>query len=231
MPIIEPAPPEDPLSHGDILKGIALFATPPEWTDVKKAAKNVDALGCLVVSRPCILQNKNRKQVIALAIDKYLENVPDVSTLDLVLDFLEGARDGMDAPDSFYLGQIPDLGAGRLRARLDSFHSIRLPETAELKRLLPTLRVGRLCADFHRDLHTRVFSTFASLGFEDISWFTNEDLEWVISVGDAEEGDLRASIEKAKSGAASLDKPTKALADHQSRLKRFKEERERRKKT
>src|SRR5690348_10384076 len=126
MPIIEPARPGAPLTQGDILSGIALFATKGSWDEKGGQASVVKFELCLVLSRPCVAAHK--KHVVVAAVAKFPDNVPkNLDTFEKVLDFLTGARDGGSSPDVFYLGQIPGRSR-RFCARLDSFHTIEVPE-------------------------------------------------------------------------------------------------------
>jgi hypothetical protein len=185
MPIIEPARPGTPLTQGDILSGVTLFATKGSWKEEGGQAAATRSDLCLVLSRPCVAAHK--KHVVVAAIAKYPDAVPKgLDTFDKVLDFLTGARDGNASPDVFYLGQFPGR-TGRYCARLDSLHTIEVPEDgAHRARFLSTRRAMTLHPDFARDLHLRIFGTFASLGFDDHRWPSTEDLQWLVTQGQAD---------------------------------------------
>ena len=131
MPIIEPARSGAPLTQGDILSGIALFATKGSWDEKGGQASVVKSELCLVLSRPCVAAHK--KHVVVASVAKFPDNVPkNLDNFEKVLDFLTGARDGGSSPDVFYLGQLRGR-SGRFCARLDSFHTIEVPEEGELR--------------------------------------------------------------------------------------------------
>lgn len=185
MPIIEPARPGTPLTQGDILRSVALFATKGSWDDQGGQAAVTKSDVCLVLSRPCVAAQK--KHVVVAAIAKYPDAVPKgLDTFGKVLDFLTGARDGTSSPDVFYLGQFPGHN-GRFCARLDSLHTIEVPEAPDQRSaFLAARRLVTLHPDFARDLHLRIFGTFASLGFEDYRWPSTEDLQWLVTQGQAD---------------------------------------------
>jgi hypothetical protein len=185
MPIIESPIPTSPLSQGDILKGIALFATKEAWLEAGGEPLKAPFKMCLVMSRPCVLTHK--AYAIVAGIEKYQDSVPKgVDNFDDVRDFLTVARDGTTAPDVFYLGQLPGL-TGRFCARLDSLHPIEIPADPSVRqKFLNERRAATLHPDFARDLHVRLFNTFANLGFDDHRWFSDQDLEWLVSQGSAD---------------------------------------------
>src|ERR1700730_7053236 len=182
MSIIEPARSGAPLTQGDLLSGIALFATKGSWDENGGQASVVKSELCLVLSRPCVAAHK--KHVVVAAVAKFPDNLPkNIDSFDRVLDFLTGARDGGSSPDVFYLGQLPGR-SGRYCARLDSFHTIEVPDgKQERDQFLEARRTLTLPSDFARDLHVRVFGAFASLGFDDHSWPSTEDLQWLGNQG------------------------------------------------
>src|SRR5262249_28021750 len=175
LPIIQTSPADAPLTQGDILSGVTLFATKGSWEDKGGQAAVTRFDLCLVLSRPCVAAHK--KHVVVAGVAKYPDAVPKgIDSFDKVLDFLTGARDGGGSPDVFYLGQLPGL-AGRFCARLDSLHTIEVPEGAEQRvRFLAARRLATLQPDFARDLHLRVLNAFANLGFDDYRWPATEDL-------------------------------------------------------
>jgi hypothetical protein len=185
MPILELPRPETPLSQGDILSGVRLFATQGSWEEKGGQAVAARFELSVVLSRPCVAAHK--KHVIVAGVAKYPDAVPKgLDSFEKVLDFLTSARDGLGSPDVFYLGQLPQR-SGRFCARLDALHTIEVPEEREARtRFLMERRVATLSPDFARDLHLRLFSSFASLGFDDHRWLSTEDLQWLVSEGRAE---------------------------------------------
>ena len=183
MPIIEPTSGDVPLSQGDILNGVPLIKT--EATDTGFGSVRSKARLSMVLSRPCNLQHK--ENVIVAEIHQYSESVPrSVETLDEALDFLTDLRDGISSPDRFYLGEIP-MESGRFVAMLDSAYTINATD----KRSLLAYRVASLNDAFQRDLHVRLLTAFASLGFDDVDWVPTSDLELLKSIGDGQLAKLR----------------------------------------
>ncbi len=230
MPIIEEPIPGSPLSQGDILKGIRLFETGGDWKMSQCLADKYCA--CLVLSRPCVVFHKER--LVVAAVRKYAENPPtSVTTFKDVMDFLAVIRDGIKTPDGIYLGQIAQLGAGRYSAQLDSIHTLVLPtETRVRGELVKSHRIGRLTADFARDLHTRIFTAFAVQGFDDFRWYSDEDLRWVVSTGKAELAACEAELNKASASGFKNDSEKKSLEskfnDRKATIQPFEEELEKR---
>jgi hypothetical protein len=180
MPILVNAPPESPLSQGDLLKGVSLYFTGDDWAESGgKANQHAKSALALVISRPCVLANKGNFTV-ALVEKFAVQITPDKDDVDAkrVRHLLEKLRDGTESPDCFYLGELPGQEEGRYRAKLDSLHSIKLP-SSNLQPFLEQNRVATLSEDFLRDLHVRIFSTFSKLGFDDISWYSTKDLQWL----------------------------------------------------
>jgi hypothetical protein len=204
MPIIEPARPGAPLTQGDLLNGVALFATKGSWEERGGQASAVKSELCLVLSRPCVAAHK--KHVVVAAVAKFPDNVPkNIDSFDKVLDFLTGARDGGSSPDVFYLGQLPGR-SGRFCARLDSFHTIEIPEEGDQRmQFLAARRTLTLHPDFARDLHMRVFGAFASLGFDDHSWPSTEDLQWLVNQGQADMATATVLVRQLEAQKASRD--------------------------
>lgn len=239
MPIIEPVPIEVPLSQGNILKGVRLFATAECWNATGGQPADVRTKLCLVLSRPCVAQHK--RHVTVAAIERYKGNVPgDIKTFDDILGFLVDTRDGVESPDVFYLGEIP-AEKGRFCARLDSVHSMEVPGDPLLRQqFLTDCRVGRLHIDFARDLHARIFRAFASLGFDDLRWFATPDLEWLVGRGRAELAETEQDLHqkqtvKAQKGFEGKEYPPKeiekaeaALAELRAKLAPYEEELRRR---
>jgi hypothetical protein len=182
MPIIELPSASAPLSQGDILEGIDLYATANSADSDGGTAKRFSSTKCLVLSRPCNLAHK--PNVVVAAVDKYADNIPkEIDSFGELLDFLNEMRDGEFAPDVFYLGHLPDRD-GRFCCRFDALFSIEIPKDyAERQAFATKRRIATLNADFLRDLHLRLFRAFASLGFDDHRWMSDPDLSLLVSRG------------------------------------------------
>jgi hypothetical protein len=191
MPIIETADADSPLTQGDVLQGATLAATakPYDRGELIQTAHRY----CLVISRPCVCAHK--RYVVVAAVAKYDSALPAdfEKTIDNAIDWLTSARDGRDAPDRFYLGQIEGQ-TGRFCALLDSLHTIELPEAqAERQDVVRRTRIGRLSRDFANDLHVRIFASYSRLGFDDHRWMSDVDLGWLIGIGQAEIAKVNAA--------------------------------------
>lgn len=182
MPIIDRPVNSQPLSQGDILQNVNLYATKDFSSGKGGDSVRTEHKDCMVLSRSCVAEHK--RSVIVAAVEKYPDSPPRaVQSFDDVRKFLVGLRDGRDSPDRFYLGQLPGR-QGRFCARLDAVHCIEKPAGSDqLADFLRDRRIGSLNGDFVRDLHLRIFTTFASLGFDDHSWLSDQDLTWLVESG------------------------------------------------
>jgi hypothetical protein len=194
MSIIEPHDPNRPLSQGDVLQGVSIFITKDSGAEWGGEARKTAHRLCLIISRPCVVGHK--PNAIVAAIEKMADNVPrEVVTFEDILGFLTDLRDGTDSPDVFYLGQISGYD-GRFGARLDLLHTIQIPAESEQRAFTDAKRIGHLQDEFARDLHTRLFRAFATLGFDDHRWMSTQDLNWLVSRGRRER--LEAEVETAR---------------------------------
>jgi hypothetical protein len=203
MPIIEPPIPDRSLTQGDVLKGVTLFLTKESTATAGGEHQKTSHKLCLVISRPCVVGHK--PNAIVAAIEKMQDNVPDdVKTFKDIRDFLTDLRDGEGAPDVFYLGQVPGF-EGRYSARLDSLHTIQIPDAAHMRAFTDQRRVGRLHDDFVRDLHTRIFRAFSTLGFDDDRWLSTQDLTWMVSRGQQEILEAEAALQSARTALSGAE--------------------------
>ncbi|HEV3387352.1 MAG TPA: hypothetical protein VG097_21210 [Gemmata sp.] len=213
MPIVELCSEGHPLNQGDILRDITLFVTKNSWIEKGFAAKAPFKL-CLVVSRPCVIENK--QHITVIGVEKYPEDTPrEIDSFDKVLDFMTGARDGVTSPDVFYLGQLPGL-SGRYCARLDSFHDIEIPpvvDKATRSSFLATARIATLSPDFLRALHSRLFGAFANMGFDDCGWPSTEDLTWIVTQGQADISKLEGQLKQQQANKLSREAEGKKFDD------------------
>jgi hypothetical protein len=204
MPIIELARTDAPLTQGDILSGVPLYLTGEGSAETGGESARSPAKLCLVLSRPCVAAHK--KQVVVAAIEKYPDNTPrGLDSFDKVLDFLTSVRDGGWSPDLFYLGQLPER-TGRFCARLDALFTVEIPSDNQARKaFLAQRRVLTLHPDFARDLHLRLFNAFASLGFDDHSWPSTEDLQWLVAQGQADVTAAQLTVRQQQALQASRD--------------------------
>ena len=204
MPIIELPARSEPLSQGDVLEGVRLFATATSWDADGGTSQKAPHKLCLVLSRPCVAAHK--KHVTVAGIEKYPDQVPkDVDSFAKVRAFLTDMRDGFGSPDIFYLGQLPNR-TGRFCARLDALYCVEVPgEPSDLENFLARTRIGSLSDDFVRDLHLRVFMAVASLGFHDNKWLSDGDLNWLVEVGEKEVKTAELELQSAKAEKSGRD--------------------------
>ncbi len=234
MPILRLPKNDAPLTQGDVLQGLHLYATGCDWAD-RGSPERLDQCDLsLVVSRPCAIIHK--RQILVAAVKPIKEKPQDAETFEKVKGFLTQLRDGYRRPDRFYLGQIPDLSEGRYYAHLDSFHTVAVPPPHELEEFLKYGRIATLVEDFRRDLHMRILSAVADLGFSDFGWYSDEDLNWLMRKGreklhhmkkelEGKEGELAevhaSGAAKSKSHVEHLENSIKTF---QPKVQEFQEE-------
>ncbi len=202
MPIIEPPGESQQLSQGDILSDVSLFVTKQGWNNNGGEFKKSPFKFCLVLSRPCALEH--RLKVVVAGVTKFPDIVPkDADTFKKVKDLLEYMRDGGESPDIFYVGQLPER-EGRFCARLDAIFTIQVPSAPDQRSQFLKKRIGSLNSDFVRDLHIRLFTAFARLGFQDVSWLSDQDLTWLVQTGEADILKAQAELATAKADQGKL---------------------------
>ena len=110
-----------------------------------------------------------------------------------------GARDGGSSPDVFYLGQLPGR-SGRFCARLDSFHTIEIPEEGDQRtQFLTAHRTLTLHADFARD-----FVVLSEVGSKDsdVVYAPYQWVQWIKEERDA--GAWKVITEAREGGTAGI---------------------------
>jgi hypothetical protein len=152
MPIIQPPDTEAPLCQGDILNGPKLHITDVIGQERDGEAAALPGALCMVVSRPCVALRKNE---IVVASVRKAQNKHSLSfdSFDEICDYFTCIRDGSEAPDVFYLGQIPTV-PGCFVAHLGSLHTFKLPEEPK--------RTEFVKKKSNRDTLPRFFPGFAS---------------------------------------------------------------------
>lgn len=186
MPIIEGVDPDEGFTQGDIFVAVPLFATGEDGT-----ATSQGECDCILLSRPCKsvrAENLTVCKIFQLQEQKAPKKPPGLKFLKEVIT---GLRDGQDI-GYFYLGQLPDR-RGRFAANFAEVYTVH-------RNCLRGNRVGRLTPAFAKDLHLQLFRSFASLGFSDFTWWSDEDLKCLVVAGEAEVKHTEAEI--ASLGAA-----------------------------
>lgn len=230
MPILKIPDPQAPLSQGDILKGLRLYLTDANWSDSVEAGgsalRREDFELCIVVSRACVLEHKS--VFIVAGVDFVREKVPDdIRSFTEVQEFLHQLREGYKRTDRFYLGQIAGQETGRYYAHLDSLHSVCRPSGTAMAEFLRTGRIATLSEEFRHDLFLRVFAAFANLGFDDVSWHSDHDLQWVLDSAQKDLATLKVEIATKQaelsglvaSGSAKNEKHLQSLTNSINLLK------------
>ena len=218
MPIIETPPQNPPLSQGDILESVRLHATANCWNENGGTASHTEHALCLCLSRPCNLAHK--PNAIVAAVEKYKDAMPaDIESFEDMHGFLTEMRDGGGTPDVFYLGHLPNRD-GRFCCRFDALFTIQLPpDGATREAFVARSRIATLNPDFLRDLHLRLLRAFASLGFDDYRWFSDRDLELLVSKG---KGDILKAEQKLQEAiTAKLAKESQGEVVNQGQLKQI----------
>ena len=197
MPILIAKGSTEPLSQGDLLEGINLYTTHEDGEQAYLAKKFKYAL---VVSRPCAAVNKG--QVVVAGVEergvdlpgKLLEKIGTIA--DLQRRFTQ-IRD-LDGSDGFYLGPGPSADGKRLLARLDFLMTVMVPMRREDRQVwIEQHRRVSLDPSFRRDLHTRLFLSVAKQGFDDMGWFADDDLDFIIQFGETKVGQLEQEVREA----------------------------------
>jgi len=184
MPILEIPSPDQELSQGNILKGICLFNTLGASSDDDGTPDEADGELCLVLSRPCVIAHK--ETVVVANISAFPDKPAKEFDFARALLFLKAMRDGHGSPDVFFLGQVPGY-SGRFGARFDRLYTVGIPvDPDERAAFVAARRVASLTDSFVRDLHLRIFSAFASLGFDDQGWLPDDELSWLVDHGNAD---------------------------------------------
>lgn len=204
MPIIEIPSASAPLSQGDILDGVDLYATANSADSVGGTAQKFPSTKCLVLSRPCNVTHK--PNVVVAAVEKFNDIIPkEIKSFDQLLDFLNDMRDGESTPDVFYLGHLPECD-GRFCCRFDALFSIEIPKDhTERRTFAANRRIATLNADFLRDLHLRLFRAFASLGFDDHRWMSDRDLNLLVSRGKSDILEAQKKSQDAETAILSME--------------------------
>lgn len=235
MPIIEPVDDSEELSQGDIICDVPLYTT-----DLEGTAKRVNESLCMVISRPC---SACRDAVVNVVLVKqWINGLPESKTFDDALKVLKALRDGEGKVDLFYLGALPSK-AERFVAILTNIFTVqvRRKDGKELDETIRKRRIARLHPDYVRDFHTKMFRAFASMGFDDLSWMSTEDLEYALLHARKDIQAVEAAITSLQISSASqaflaqqtqnpqLDKEKKKLAELNAKAAPYQQELDRRK--
>lgn len=254
MPVVVCPSEVDPLCQGDILKELPFATTSADG----KLQADAKARYVMVVSRPCkairdpfvivapihesrLDFSQLREQVAKAGKEKEQKHV----TLDRTRRFLAGVRDGGQFNDSFYLGDLEAGSGKRFAADLSALATVQVPTSRESRAAwVKKHRVWTLDIEFARDLHVRIFNTVARLGFDDHRWFSDPDLDILITDGEQEVAELQAALAEAqravqtkqaigdtvpKDMTEQVARREAALAEAKEQLAPYVEERERRK--
>lgn len=191
MPIVVLPEEDSPLMQGDILRKVPFAITEADGS----LGVDIIAKFVLVMSRPCKALRDDLivvAPVVAFPMDFAEVLKEPAGGLDKMRRYLSGQRDGIkggDFSDSLYLGTLEAGSPKRFAAQLTTLATVKVPPSnnmAERDKWIREHRVSRLDGEFLRDLHTRLVLTYTRLGFDDNSWFSDVDLEMMISAGEAE---------------------------------------------
>lgn len=192
MPILEAIDPAAPLDQGDLLFGLKLYSTGIDWETSGGSAAGAP-VPCLIISRPCNVVNK--RELLVAKVGTYRERMErSADDADRIRKVLMDLRDGAGTPDRMYLGHLPNGESTRYQAMLDSLHTIQLPVLGELATFVSKNRRARLSDEARRDLHVRIFTAVARMGFDDFSWYSTLDLELLVRAYSHDEQKLRLAI-------------------------------------
>lgn len=202
MTLVETIARAEPLQQGDILSGLELY-----FSALGGSVSPVDGEIGLVLSRNCKAVRSGFIIVAVVApyqtdnFRKISSNTPEGKSpsLDVMRRRFDAIRDGQGQPDQFYLGTLPGQGNLRFAAKLDSVHTIQLPDVSpERESWLSERRIARLSNDHRRSLQTRFFDSIAHEGFDDFRWWCDQDLEMLTTVGNQQLIEIEAQITHIK---------------------------------
>lgn len=238
MPIVHSVESQSSLTQGDILHECVVGFFNSEG----RAHIDHHAQYLLVVSRPC---KAVRDHLIVVApirqcpID-FTKIIKDHNEAPACLEhmrrFFAGIRDGartFEFSDSFYLGDFDSLRTPkeglntRYAADLTLLSTIQIPgsETShERAEWIRNHRIGRLQIEFLRDLHLRIFTTFSRLGFEDVSWLSDVDLEIMITAAEHDIHYYEQKLNKEKQAIQTKEALNQNVSDQQRKQLQMTEE-------
>jgi len=206
MPIVVLPRRGDPLNQGDILKGLVFPALGVD----EKLTTATDAKYLMVVSRPCRAIREKFVVVAAVAVSRLdlslvkakmagKSSDGEPPSLDRMRRYLAGIRDGGQSSDDFYLGNLDSGSPKRYAADLGALATIEVPLESDARRVwIDDHRAWALDVEFARDLHARLFNSYARLGFDDHSWFADPDLEVLVTDGRLQVSAAETALAEAK---------------------------------
>jgi hypothetical protein len=196
----------------------------------------------IVVSRNCNAV-RDPEIIVAPVTKKVLPDLNKLTSFDEFVAYFSGHRDGVRAPDAFYLGEFDGDPHSRYFATFERLYTIEIPVGPQRLEYLKSHRVYALDQAFAHDMHQRLFRAFASLGFDDHAWWSPADFEILMKRADADVAALTAEVNKANSELdvvrlsdpkqavgkeKALENRRKALVDLKERVEPFEVERRRR---
>lgn len=180
--------PAAPLMQGDLLKEIPLHATDSSY----QAASDQLDLFCLVLSRPCVARHKSWVVVAPVRFFSGAQSL-DGKTFDEAEIYFERLRDGVDTPDRFYLGNIPEKRE-RYIAHLDRLTNVQVPEGEHRQEWIKRHRIAGMDSDFVRSIPARLFYAFGRPGYEDHEWMPSVDRELLVTIGTQELSTMKGEL-------------------------------------
>lgn len=193
MAILISPDPMAPLQQGDVLERVSLF-----YTGLDGSPLSIER-DVLVLSRPC---NALRDKLVTVApiVERPLPTLREATELEDLIRAFTRIRDGEGQKDLFYLGPMEPENGKRYAALLSTLYTIEVPaETTARAAYLQQHRRRALAPEFARDLHLRVLGAFASLGFDDDGWWSDDDLALVVSRGEALLSQAEARVQTLES--------------------------------
>lgn len=180
MTILRRPAADAPLRQGDVLFDVVTATSTDSGPKVHPSGV------VMVVSRNCVAI-RSKEIVVAKVFRRPLQGLmEEASGIEEMVDYFVSVRDGDGSPGSFYLGELEEGTSDRYVAKLDQLFTIEIPEAAEERRgYAEAHRRYTLTEDFAADLHQRLFRAYASMGFDDDRWWSDEDLRLIISRGRA----------------------------------------------
>ena len=183
------------LRQGDVLQEVDLCVDEEKGPEYIRCA-------VLVVSRDCVAERDPK--VLVAPLQKYQANIgKDGITFDALRKRLALVRDGEGAPDRFYIGPLKADDPTRYQAQLELLTPLRITtKTAERSAWIAEHRIGRLNAEFIKALPNRVQWSLAKPGFDDYTWYPDDDLLALLTIAKAERAALFQNVCDAEKAVA-----------------------------
>jgi len=199
MGILITPDPLAPLGQGDILCAPALYRTAPDGAPVNEGSGSGPEF-ILVISRNCKALRASHIVVSPIFPQRLSDLRSNTGSYKDAKALITAIRDGGRGQDRdrFYLGSLGQANH-RCAAHLDELYTVEIPQSeAERREYIQQNRVHTLDRVFLYDLHARLFMSFARRGFDDVSWYSDQDLQLLLTLVQKDCEAANAALSAAK---------------------------------